>query len=114
VFVVILASAILMHFTTTRKDWVGNMDTFFDKLYFCMTLFSTVGFGDLCPATQKAKALVMMQSALDISTMQPRLLFAALTKSRSSWKSIDHVHGSGFVVGRFFLVTYAVLDPCFS
>ena len=32
VFLIILASAVLMHFTTEKKDWVGPMDTFFDKV----------------------------------------------------------------------------------
>jgi len=38
-----------------------------DPYYFSMTTLSTVGYGDLSPKTDRAKALVMLQQAFIVS-----------------------------------------------
>ena len=37
-----------------------------DSLYFTMTVFSTVGFGDITPTSQTARVMVMVQMILDL------------------------------------------------
>jgi voltage-gated potassium channel len=37
-----------------------------DSLYFTVTIFSTVGFGDISPASEAARILVMAQMILDL------------------------------------------------
>jgi voltage-gated potassium channel len=37
-----------------------------DTLYFAMTVFSTVGFGDIAPTSQVARILVTVQMALNL------------------------------------------------
>lgn len=39
---------------------------FFDSMYFSMTIFSTVGFGDIYPRTHLAQTLVILQMVLDL------------------------------------------------
>lgn len=39
---------------------------FFDSMYFSMTIFSTVGFGDIYPQTHLAQGLVIVQMVLDL------------------------------------------------
>ena len=37
-----------------------------DTLYFTVTVFATVGFGDISPASQAARLLVMLQMILNL------------------------------------------------
>jgi hypothetical protein len=37
-----------------------------DALYFAMTVFSTVGFGDIAPASQTARVLTMTQMVVGL------------------------------------------------
>ena len=39
---------------------------FFDSMYFSMTIFSTVGFGDIYPQSHVAQSLVILQMVLDL------------------------------------------------
>lgn len=51
-----------------------------DALYFTVTVFATVGFGDIAPTTQAARALVTAQMALDLIVVGviAKVLFGAV------------------------------------
>jgi len=48
----------------TEFNGLDNKSTFLDCFYFSFTTFSTVGYGDISPATQFAKKLVMSQQII--------------------------------------------------
>ena len=43
-----------------------------DALYFTVTTFTTVGFGDIIPASQGARLVVTAQMILDLLVLGPR------------------------------------------
>jgi voltage-gated potassium channel len=47
-------------------DQFTDMHTKTDSLYFTMTTLATVGYGDIHPVSQNARALVTVQMALDL------------------------------------------------
>ncbi len=53
-------------------------------LYFTVTVFSTVGFGDITPKTDLARLLVTVQMLLDLAVIAAvvRLVFGAATRGR--------------------------------
>lgn len=55
----LMSSADSGHFTS------GTL-TRLDALYFTVTVFATVGFGDISPATQAARLIVMIQMILNL------------------------------------------------
>jgi hypothetical protein len=64
-FLVIFASAFFM---LSRADG-GNFSEHLsrlDALYFALTVFTTVGFGDITPTTELARAVTMLQMAADL------------------------------------------------
>jgi preprotein translocase subunit YajC len=64
-FLVVFATA---YFMLSRSD-VANFSeglTRLDALYFALTVFTTVGFGDITPATQLARATTMLQMAANL------------------------------------------------
>lgn len=64
-FTVALYSLDASHFNGIEDD---QEKTFFERLlnrlYFCMTTISTVGYGDISPKSGTAKALVMVLHAI--------------------------------------------------
>lgn len=57
-----------------------------DTLYFTVTVFATVGFGDISPASQSARVLVMFQMILNLIVLGAgiRLLTAAVNRGREA------------------------------
>ncbi|WP_162257766.1 potassium channel family protein [Agromyces sp. Root81] len=57
-----------------------------DTLYFTVTVFATVGFGDISPASETARLLVMFQMILNLIVLGAgiRLLTAAVNRGRES------------------------------
>jgi hypothetical protein len=60
--------AFIYLFCNQPEDWNGmddENDSFavklFKRLYFSMTTFSTVGYGDISPASIRARSIVMIQ-----------------------------------------------------
>ena len=60
--------AFIYLFCNKPEDWNGmddENDSFmvklFKRLYFSMTTFSTVGYGDISPASIRARSIVMIQ-----------------------------------------------------
>jgi len=56
-----------------------------EALYFAVTVFSTVGFGDIVPKVDAARAVVMVQMMADLVVIAVvvRLLFGAATRGRA-------------------------------
>jgi voltage-gated potassium channel len=65
-FLVMFASV----YVVLAQDNVANFSTHeltrTDALYFTLTVFSTVGFGDITATSQSARVIVMVQMVLDL------------------------------------------------
>lgn len=55
-----------------KDDWVGmdddddtTIDRFFNRLYYTVIVFSTIGFGDISPKSKKTKVLTIFHSLLN-------------------------------------------------
>ena len=97
-FLVILSFVMYIFLGTDKTDWYsrrGDNLTFMDSIYFCMTSFSSVGYGDIVPASTKSKVIVII--------LQMFIIFEILSISQ-------HVGGClsmGFLYN--ILITFAVL-----
>jgi hypothetical protein len=62
-----------------------------DALYFTMTVFSTVGFGDITPKSDPARVVTMLQMALDLILIAVvvRLLFDVASRATNRARSTD-------------------------
>ena len=61
--IIVILSFTLFIFNTHKSDWntSDNRDlSLLDSLYFCLTSFSTMGFGDITPSTKKSKLIVLL------------------------------------------------------
>lgn len=71
----IVYSIIYLIFCYDAEHWNGMdlegdpslSDKLFNRLYFSVVTFSTVGYGDITPATRIARTLVMMQILFNIN-----------------------------------------------
>ena len=54
------------HRATYLDEQFAGLDTKIDGLYFTMTVVSTVGFGDITPTGQAARAIVTVQMLFDL------------------------------------------------
>jgi len=66
-----------------------------DTLYFTTTVFSTVGFGDISPASELARVVAMIQMILNLVVLGAgvKLLTAAVQRGRAS-KAADAESGA--------------------
>mgnify|MGYP001193541441 FL=1 len=55
-----------------KDDWVGmdddddtTIDRFFNRLYYTVIVFSTIGFGDISPKSKKTKVLTIIHCLLN-------------------------------------------------
>lgn len=64
-FLLIFASAYVV-LDGTRPGMFTESMTRVDALYFAVTVFATVGFGDIAPLSQPARVLVTVQMVLDL------------------------------------------------
>ena len=66
-----------------------------DTLYFTVTVFSTVGFGDISPASETARSVAMIQMILNLIVLGAgvRLLTAAVKRGREA-KTADAADSS--------------------
>ena len=57
-----------------------------DSIYFTVTVFSTVGFGDITPVTEPARLVVVIQMILDLVVigLGVRLILSAVQRGRAA------------------------------
>lgn len=61
--IIVILSFTFIIFNTQKSDWNTHDNrklSLLDSLYFCLTSFSTMGFGDITPSTKKSKLLVLL------------------------------------------------------
>ncbi len=63
--VVVFAASYYIMSSSTLTSFTQSLSRT-DSLYFTITVFSTVGFGDIAPVSQTARAVVMGQMMLDL------------------------------------------------
>jgi hypothetical protein len=64
--VVVLFAAAYVVMSHDRRDAFSEPLSRIDALYFAMTVFATVGFGDIVPRSQPARLLVLVQMLADL------------------------------------------------
>lgn len=73
----IVYSVVYLTFCYDDKHWTGMsesdttplFDKLFNRLYFSVVTFSSVGYGDITPVTQTARSLVMVQILFNINNI---------------------------------------------
>ena len=82
-FLLLFASTYLVMATISASNF-GQKLTHTDALYFAVTVFSTVGFGDIVPKTESARLVVTGQMAADlvIIGIGVRIILGAVTLAR--------------------------------
>jgi hypothetical protein len=76
----IIFSAAYVVLSQNRSDSFSEIFGRTDALYFTVTVFATVGFGDIVPVTETARVLTMMQMLADVILvgMVARVLLGAV------------------------------------
>jgi len=82
-FLLLFAGAYVVMSTISASNF-GQRLTHTDALYFTVTVFSTVGFGDIAAKTEAARIVVTSQMIADllIIGLGIRLILGAVTRSR--------------------------------
>jgi hypothetical protein len=65
-FLLLFASAYFMMARSNPANFTEQSITRTDSLYFTVTVFSTVGFGDIHPVSESARLVVTVQELLDL------------------------------------------------
>ena len=65
-FLLLFAAVYFLMAEADTNSFSVEMLTRTDSLYFTITVFSTVGFGDISPASEAARVMVMAQMVLDL------------------------------------------------
>ena len=70
----------------------GVLLTRTSSLYFTITVFSTVGFGDITPKSDPARIVAMVQMLTDLADLAvgPRLILGAATRGSARLRTSDH------------------------
>lgn len=68
-FLLLFASAYLAMARSSPANFSTHQLTRTDALYFTVTTFATVGYGDISPASQSARLVVTAQMILDLLTL---------------------------------------------
>ncbi|HEX3980318.1 MAG TPA: potassium channel family protein, partial [Acidimicrobiales bacterium] len=81
-FLVLFAWIYLTLSHTDPTAFVGGRLTRSSALYFTVTVFSTVGFGDITPKSDPARLVVTVQMLADLAVLAVviRLIFGAVTR----------------------------------
>jgi hypothetical protein len=64
-FLIVFATTYYLSSLSAADGWSEQLDRL-DALYFAVTVFSTVGFGDIVPASGLTRVLVMIQMLADV------------------------------------------------
>jgi hypothetical protein len=65
-FLLLFATSYFLMAQADAESFTAHPLTRTDTLYFTVTVFATVGFGDISPASQGARLLVIVQMILDL------------------------------------------------
>jgi hypothetical protein len=68
-FLVMYATAYVVLAQDSAANFSTHQLTRTDALYFTLTVFSTVGFGDITASSQSARVFVMVQMVLDLAIL---------------------------------------------
>lgn len=101
--IVILVCSLIIH-NTQAYDWNTHDNrklNFFDSLYFCLTSFSTMGFGDITPSTKKSKLIVLLIQTLII--FEILLIYQNMVNSKSMVKKLVYIY---LLLGIFTIYIY--------
>lgn len=74
---VVVGFAIGYYSLASHTDQIPGINTKIDGLYFTVTTVSSVGYGDIAPAGQTARALVTLQMVLNITLIAGGLRLVA-------------------------------------
>jgi hypothetical protein len=68
-----------------------------DSIYFTVTVFSTVGFGDITPVSESARLIVVVQMILDLVVLGlgVRLILSAVQRGRAARAAAEVGTGNG-------------------
>jgi voltage-gated potassium channel len=96
-FLAVFAAIYVMESTASPSAFSEDLDHF-TAYYFALTILATVGFGDITPVSNIARATAMVQMAIDIAfiAVLVRIISSVATntiKSRSVAKSNDSQSG---------------------
>jgi voltage-gated potassium channel len=93
VFLQLFAAAYVVLSSTDAQAFSEPLNKV-DALYFVVTVFATVGFGDIAPVTEVARVLTTVQMAGDLVLvgLVVRVLFAAVDRGRAARHDIDARH----------------------
>ena len=82
-YLLLFAGAYVVMATISRSNFGGPL-THTDALYFTVTVFSTVGFGDITAKTETARLVVTMQMIADLLVIGVglRVIIGAVGRSR--------------------------------
>ena len=96
-FLLLFAAAYVVLATLSPASFGGHL-THTDGLYFAVTVFSTVGFGDITAKSQGARLLVTGQMITDLIILGigAKIILGAVTRGRQSQ---PHNTGSGSAGG---------------
>jgi len=82
-FLIFFAWIYLVLSNTDANTFVGGAMTHMTALYFAVTVFSTVGFGDITPHTDLARLVTMLQMIADLAVVAivVRVIFGVAGRS---------------------------------
>ena len=82
-FLLLFAATYLFLSATSARNF-GERLTHTDALYFTVTVFATVGFGDITPKSEAARLVVTGQMVLDLLILGigARIILGAVTRGR--------------------------------
>ena len=85
-YLILFAAAYFLMARADPASFTVEELTRIDTLYFTTTVFSTVGFGDISPASESARILAMIQMILNLVVLGAgvKLLTAAVQRGRAS------------------------------
>ena len=93
-YLILFAAAYFLMARADPSSFTVEGLTRIDTLYFTTTVFSTVGFGDISPASEPARVVAMIQMILNLIVLGAgvKLLTAAVQRGRAS-KAADAESG---------------------
>lgn len=92
-YLLLFATTYFFLATADPVSFTGRLLSRVDALYFTVTVFSTVGFGDISPATDLARLVVTIQMVLNLVVLGAgiRLLTLAVSRGRA-FQQADEGH----------------------